>query len=137
VREPGLRFGEVVDGRELAGSRRAGVPDRDLARGPARLAKMLALGRDQNAIDTLSTGSAFVARAPIRDPSTGSSGAVVRARPRVGVSGPGGDVAAYPALLARRGGHGLGVSARHGQTVETAALSTGRQGHAAPRPSGQ
>jgi DNA-3-methyladenine glycosylase len=91
-----MRAGEVVDGLELAGSRRNGVRDRDLARGPARLAKTLALGRDQNGIDTPSTGSAFVVRAPIRDPSTGSSGAVVRTGPRVGVSGPGGDAAAYP-----------------------------------------
>jgi DNA-3-methyladenine glycosylase len=98
-----MRAGEVVNGLELAGSRRNGVRDRDLARGPARLArgparlaKTLALGRDQNGIDTPSTGSAFVVRAPIRDPSTGSSGAVVRTGPRVGVSGPGGDAAAYP-----------------------------------------
>jgi len=55
-----MRAGEVVDGLELAGSRRNGVRDRDLARGPARLAKTLALGRDQNGIDTPSTGSAFV-----------------------------------------------------------------------------
>lgn len=91
-----MRAGEVVDGLELARSRRAGVRDRDLARGPARLAKTLALGRDQNGIDTASTGSAFVVRAPIPDPSTGSPGAVVRTGPRVGLSGPGGDAAAYP-----------------------------------------
>ena len=91
-----MRAGEVVDGLELARSRRAGFSDRDLARGPARLAKTLALGRDQNGIDTASTGSAFVVRAPIPDPSTGSPGAVVRTGPRVGLSGPGGDAAAYP-----------------------------------------
>jgi DNA-3-methyladenine glycosylase len=91
-----MRAGEVVDGLELARSRRAGIRDRDLARGPARLAKTLALGRDQNGIDTASTGSAFAVRAPMRDPSTGASAAVVRTGPRVGVSGPGGDAAAYP-----------------------------------------
>ena len=132
-----MRAGEVVDGLELAGSRRNGVRDRDLARGPARLAKTLALGPDQNGIDTPSTGSAFVVRAPSRDPSTGSSGAVVRTGPRVGVSGPGGDAAAYPlALLARGGGDGLGVPARHGQTAETGCPVHGPVGQAVPRPSG-
>jgi DNA-3-methyladenine glycosylase len=133
-----MRAGEVVDGLELAGSRRAGVPDRDLARGPARLAKTPALGRDQNGIDTLSTGIAFVARAPIRDPSTSSSGAVVRAGPRVGVSGPGGDAAAYPWRFWLEGE--ATVSAHRPGMVrrpKPAARSTGRQGQAAPRPSGQ
>jgi DNA-3-methyladenine glycosylase len=91
-----MRGGEVVEGLAVAASRRAGVIDRDLARGPACLAKALALGRDQNGMDTLSTGSALVVRAPIRDSSTGSSSTVVRTGPRVGVSGPGGDGAAYP-----------------------------------------
>ena len=91
-----MRAGEVVGGLEVARSRRAGVLDRDLARGPACLAKTLALGRDQNGIDTVAAGSAFVVRAPIRDPSSCSAGAVVLAGPRVGVSGPGGDAAAYP-----------------------------------------
>jgi len=87
-----LRAGEVVDGLEVAASRRAGVLRRDLARGPACLAKTLAIGRDQNGIDAMSTGSSLVVRAPIR----GSSSGVVRTGPRVGVSGPGGDAAAYP-----------------------------------------
>ena len=91
-----MRAGEVVAGLGVARSRRAGVIDRDLARGPACLARTLALGRDQNGIDTVSTGSAFVVWAPRPGPSSGSSGAVVRTGPRVGVSGPGGDAAAYP-----------------------------------------
>ena len=122
-----MRAGEVVDGLELAGSRRNGVRDRDLARGPARLAKTLALGRDQNGIDTPSTGSAFVVRAPIRDPSTGSSGAVVRTGPRVGVSGPGGDATAYPWRFWLEGE--ATVSAYRPGTVrrpKPAARSTGR-----------
>ena len=133
-----MRAGEVVDGLELAGSRRNGVRDRDLARGPARLARTLALGRDQNGIDTPSTGSAFVVRAPIRDPSTGSSGAVVRTGPRVGVSGPGGDAAAYPWRFWLEGE--ATVSAYRPGMVrrpKPGRPSTGRQGHAAPRPSGQ
>ncbi|HEV7208534.1 MAG TPA: DNA-3-methyladenine glycosylase [Mycobacteriales bacterium] len=38
-----LRAGEVVDGAELAGARRGDVPARELARGPARLARALGL----------------------------------------------------------------------------------------------
>ena len=91
-----LRAGEVVDGLELAVARRPGVPARDLARGPARLAKTLALGRDQNGIDTISADSAFVVRAPISGPPSGSPSQVVLSGPRVGVSGRGGDAAAYP-----------------------------------------
>jgi DNA-3-methyladenine glycosylase len=91
-----LRAGEVVDGLELAGSRRPGVIGRDLARGPARLARTLALGRDQNGIDTVSAGSPFVVQSPIPGGSAAVPGAGVRSGPRVGVSGPGGDAAAYP-----------------------------------------
>ena len=92
-----LRAGEVVEGLGVARTRRPGALDRDLARGPARLAMTLALGRDQNGIDVGATDSAVVVRAAMRGSSlSGSSGAVVRSGPRVGVSGPGGDVAAYP-----------------------------------------
>ena len=97
-----LRAGEVVEGLEVARTRRSGIPDRDLARGPARLALALALGRDQNGMDTCATDSAFVVRASVPTmgvPTSDTSGAsrpVVRAGPRVGVSGPGGDGAAYP-----------------------------------------
>lgn len=91
-----LRAGEVVGGLDLARARRPGARDRDLARGPARLAKALALGREQNGIDAASTGSAFAVRMPIAGPSTGSSGVVVLSGPRVGLSGPGSDAAAYP-----------------------------------------
>ena len=91
-----LRAGEVIEGLEVAASRRAGVIDRDLARGPACLAKALSLGRVHNGIDTISADSAVVVRAPIRGSSSGASGAVMRTGPRVGVSGPGGDAAAYP-----------------------------------------
>jgi len=99
-----MRAGEVVEGLEVAGRRRPGVIDRDLARGPARLAMTLALGRAQNGIDTVATDSSFVVRAALPDsfsgpfaaPFGGRSGSVVRSGPRVGVSGPGGDAAAYP-----------------------------------------
>jgi len=91
-----MRAGEVVDGLHLAVARRPGVIGRDLARGPARLAKTLALGRDQNGIDTISADSAFVVQAPISGPSPGLPSPVALTGPRVGVSGRGGDAAAYP-----------------------------------------
>jgi DNA-3-methyladenine glycosylase len=112
-----LRAGEVVGGRDLALSRRHGVADHnlanranppnlaDLARGPARLARTLALGRDQNGIDAMAPESQFVVRAAVAQPCaepSGSSGlsasplAVTRTGPRVGVSGRGGEAAAYP-----------------------------------------
>jgi DNA-3-methyladenine glycosylase len=46
-----LRAGEVVDGLDLARERRPGSSDRDLARGPARLCKALALDRTQDGLD--------------------------------------------------------------------------------------
>jgi DNA-3-methyladenine glycosylase len=58
-----LRAGEVVGGLETARARRVGVTDRDLARGPARLAMTLALTRDQNGLDTTATDSPLVLRA--------------------------------------------------------------------------
>src|SRR3954452_17851946 len=50
-----LRAGEVVEGLELARSRRVRSSDRDLARGPARLCQALAIDRSHNGAD-LSTG---------------------------------------------------------------------------------
>jgi DNA-3-methyladenine glycosylase len=85
-----LRAGEVVGGLELARSRRVGFTDRDLARGPARLAMTLALSRAQNGLDTVATDSPLVMR------PAASTRPIVGTGPRVGVSGPGGDAAAYP-----------------------------------------
>lgn len=91
-----LRAGQVVQGLEMARARRLGIVDRDLARGPARLAVTLGLTRDQNGIDTLATESPFVVRSGIPGPPSGSPGPVLRSGPRVGVSGPGGESAQYP-----------------------------------------
>ena len=52
-----VRAGEVVDGLSLARERRGGhVPDRDLARGPARLCRALAVDGDLNGVDLLGNG---------------------------------------------------------------------------------
>jgi DNA-3-methyladenine glycosylase len=87
-----LRAGEVVDGHEVAAERRAGVRERDWARGPARLTTALGLGRAQNGLSLVgprAAGRVEPPRAEI-DPQR------VRTGPRVGVSGAGGDGTAYP-----------------------------------------
>ncbi len=90
-----VRAGEVVAGEHLVRERRPRVVPRDWTRGPGRLAQALALtGED--------TGRDFC-RPAIGDPvdlvvSAGAraGGHRVLTGPRVGVSGPGGDGAAYP-----------------------------------------
>jgi DNA-3-methyladenine glycosylase len=88
-----LRAGEVVEGLETARERRPPAQrDRDLARGPARLASALAIGPDDNGADLCTPGSGLRLR-PARsqvDPET------IRRGPRVGVSGVGGDGVAFP-----------------------------------------
>jgi DNA-3-methyladenine glycosylase len=87
-----LRAGEVVAGEDVAASRRIGVARRDWARGPARLATTLALRGEQSGLD------ACMPRGPVTlaGPVGGVDAALLRSGPRVGVSGAGGDVAAYP-----------------------------------------
>jgi DNA-3-methyladenine glycosylase len=46
-----LRAGEVVEGVELARARRRSGPDRDLARGPARLCQALDIDLDDNGVN--------------------------------------------------------------------------------------
>jgi DNA-3-methyladenine glycosylase len=84
-----LRAGEVVQGADLARSRRTtSRSDRDLARGPARLTVALGIGRELNGADALDEGSPL--RIQVGDPVAPE---VVRAGPRVGVAGEG---APYP-----------------------------------------
>lgn len=87
-----LRAGEVVDGHEVAAARRAGVRERDWARGPARLATTLALGREQNGLDLLDAAT----DGRLEPPTAPAAASSVRTGPRVGVSGPGGDGEAFP-----------------------------------------
>jgi DNA-3-methyladenine glycosylase len=78
-----LRAGKVVDGVELARSRRPSArADRDLARGPARLASALGLGRADNGRDLMDPGS------PVRlePPSQPTPPAMILRGPRVGLA---------------------------------------------------
>lgn len=83
--EPGavlLRAGEVVSDLPTAHARRPTARrPADLARGPARLASLLGLGREHNDVDVTDAGSPVrVLAGPPVDPGT------VRTGPRVGVA---------------------------------------------------
>ncbi|MFD2795966.1 DNA-3-methyladenine glycosylase [Promicromonospora vindobonensis] len=99
-----LRAGEVVHGTDLARSRRlaSGVArtDRDLARGPARLAVALGLDLSDDGADVTHRDDAVVLIRPPAEPvpSAGPAGApaVLRTGPRVGVSGDGGRADLFP-----------------------------------------
>ena len=87
-----LRAGEVVAGDDVAGSRRPGIARRDWARGPARLATTLGLRGEHTGVDACARGGPVELHAPTH-PTPARS---IRTGPRVGVSGAGGDAAAYP-----------------------------------------
>ncbi|MFC4629572.1 DNA-3-methyladenine glycosylase [Promicromonospora alba] len=105
-----VRAGEVVDGADLARSRRlaSGVvrTDRDLARGPARLAVALGLDLPADGVDvTDPDGAVVLARPPVEPSSLAEPApvvepvetpAAVRTGPRVGVSGDGGRADLFP-----------------------------------------
>ena len=74
-----LRAGRVVEGVDLAHTRRGGrVSEASLARGPANLAQALGLGREQNGADLLSGGAVSL--------SPRSVSGQVSSGPRVGIS---------------------------------------------------
>ncbi|MGH3361837.1 MAG: DNA-3-methyladenine glycosylase [Nocardioides sp.] len=73
-----LRAGEVVAGHETARSRRGSGPDRDLARGPARLCQALGIDRRLNGADLTGGGPLVLRVAP-------ASVNPVRTGPRVGL----------------------------------------------------
>ena len=78
-----LRAGEVVEGVEMARSRRpAARADRDLARGPARLCQALGLDRAHDGAD-LRTGAVTLSLAPTVP--SGVPADTVRTGPRVGL----------------------------------------------------
>jgi len=79
-----LRAGEVIAGIEVARTRRPAAADRDLARGPARLTRALAIGRDLDGSDVTDAASPLrVLAGPAVPPDR------VRTGPRTGVAGGG------------------------------------------------
>ncbi len=72
-----LRAGEVVEGLEVARSRRPGVADRELARGPARLCRTVGIG--------LEHGGADLASGPVRLHLARDTDSEVASGPRVGL----------------------------------------------------
>ena len=90
-----LRAGEIVDGVDLAWKRREAVgvvdSERQLARGPARLAVALGLDLRANGADVTEAGGDIVLhRHQVVAQPTHKTG------PRVGVSGSGGEGARFP-----------------------------------------
>ncbi|MFG2072900.1 DNA-3-methyladenine glycosylase [Nonomuraea maritima] len=86
-----MRGGEIVAGLDVARARRTSgrrVPDRELARGPARLATALGLAREHNGLDAVREGpvegwprqAAAVLEGRPADP------ALIRSGPRTGIS---------------------------------------------------
>ncbi|MFD4673227.1 DNA-3-methyladenine glycosylase [Lentzea sp. NPDC058450] len=76
-----LRAGEVVEGEDIAFSRRpASRSAAELAKGPARLCKVLGLDRSQNGLELTSSSS------PVRLYAAEEPATVVRSGPRVGVA---------------------------------------------------
>lgn len=104
-----VRAGEVVDGMPLARERRPSGPERDLARGPGRLARVLDLDGSHTGRDVCRPALTHPA-APgpgdrilgppldlvVREPEQPVPAECIRTGPRVGVSGPGGDGTTYP-----------------------------------------
>lgn len=76
-----MRAGEVIDGIELAATRRHGAAFRDLARGPARMAVALGLGRSENGRDACDPTSPLRIRAGHRP-----NRSQIMTGPRVGVA---------------------------------------------------
>lgn len=74
-----VRAGEVVDGLETARSRRLGVKDVALARGPGNFARALGLDLGDLGSDLLAADGVRIGDAPSVEPS-------ITAGPRVGVS---------------------------------------------------
>ncbi len=98
-----LRGGTVVEGLDLARSRRPRSTDRDLARGPARLAQALGVPLAANGSDLLEAPFSLEVRAAPLAHETG---------PRTGISGPGG-APSFPWRFWVPGDPGVSVYRRH------------------------
>ncbi|WP_353829050.1 DNA-3-methyladenine glycosylase [Agromyces sp. SYSU T0242] len=98
-----LRGGTIVDGADLARVRRPRSSERDLARGPARLAQALGVPLAANGSDLLQPP--FSLRVRVRPPHAESG-------PRTGVAGAGG-AAEYPWRFWIPGDPGVSPYRRH------------------------
>jgi DNA-3-methyladenine glycosylase len=74
-----MRSGEVIEGIEVARSRRGRATDRDLARGPGRLTQALGLNPEHKGCDLLANG-------PVRLEPSVEDVKTIMVGPRVGVS---------------------------------------------------
>jgi DNA-3-methyladenine glycosylase len=74
-----MRSGEVIEGIEVARSRRGRASDRDLARGPGRLTQALGLNPEHKGCDLLANG-------PVRLEPAAAEVKTIMVGPRVGVS---------------------------------------------------
>lgn len=101
-----LRGGTVVEGLELARSRRPGSSDRDLARGPARLAVAMGVPLSAGGADLLAPP--FALEVPV-EPLAYEQG------PRTGISGAGGG-AAFPWRFWIPGEPGVSPYRRHARS---------------------
>ena len=101
-----LRGGTVVEGLELARARRPGASDRDLARGPARLAVAMGVPLSAGGSDLLAPP--FALEVPT-EPIAAAQG------PRTGISGAGGG-AAFPWRFWIPGEPGVSPYRRHARS---------------------
>jgi DNA-3-methyladenine glycosylase len=82
-----LRAGDIIEGTDIARLRRPTArTDRDLARGPARLAAALGLGRAQNGVDLCAPDSPVRLLRLARPGPANSPAKVIRTGPRVGIN---------------------------------------------------
>jgi DNA-3-methyladenine glycosylase len=77
-----LRAGEVVDGVDIARKRRGEAPDRDLARGPARLVVALGITAAANGTSVIDGNGPLLLTSPTRPVARSA----ISAGPRVGVA---------------------------------------------------
>jgi DNA-3-methyladenine glycosylase len=86
-----LRAGEVVDGADVARSRRPSAgAEAELARGPARLTTTLGIDGAQNGLDLVTDPQLWL------EPAPSPTSLPLRTGPRVGIGGDGGDGGRFP-----------------------------------------
>src|SRR4051794_33564044 len=94
-----LRAGEVVEGADVARSRRPSArAEAELARGPARLTTALGIEGDQNGHDLVTDPQLWL------EPAARPTSAPVRTGPRVGIRGDGGGGDRFPWRVLLGGG---------------------------------